>query len=139
MVYLGTRSKKEFLIPLLLSGGPTERCSSNGQQHTKIPLPSLILCRNAEKPELHNLQLLFSRQKYQLLYFLMYPWWLHSLSCLRASWQETEVLPTGEKITLKEEARSFSQPSNHSFCFWLLLPPKSRDLCWYFNLEDKKE
>lgn len=96
----------------------------------------MIFCRDAKMPELYDLQWLFSRQKCQLLCFPMCQWLLHSPSpsCLRVSWQETEVLPTGEKTHFEAKRDSiFPQLSTQSFCLWFLLWPKSKDLFFYFN------
>lgn len=55
---------------------------------------------------------------------------LHSPSCLQVSWQETAGLPIGKKTHFEvKKQSSFSQLSTQSFCLWLLIPLKSKDLC----------
>lgn len=101
--------------------------------HTGIPSQSLIFCTNAKMPKSYDLLLLFSRQKCRLLCFPVHQGWLHSPSCLRVSWRETEALPTGERM--------HSEAKTHFFlAIHLLLSPlitvitkTRRSVFFYFN------
>lgn len=96
------------------------------QPHTGNPLRSLGRDA-ATMPMSCDVPSLFSRQTCQVLCSPPCQWRLHSPSCLQVSWRETEALPTGECILISSSP--FLQLSTHSFYPWLLLAPKSRDLC----------
>lgn len=111
MVYLVIRSKRGILPFLSVV---TELQQSSGQQHTRIPLQSLIFCNSAKMPEFCDLQLLCSRQNCQLLCLPLYQH-LHFPSCLQVSWQEIEVLPTGDKMHFEAKKHSPKPPALHPF------------------------